>query len=118
MPTVKPKNRAAHRAHKTATVPRAKASDNRVTVRLKPELAEKLAEARRAQGQSLTQIIEAALEKHLAPAPRKPKLTLLEALTKHGVLGAVDMGPNASRDYKKDIGEYLEKKYPQHHGDR
>lgn len=118
MPTLKSETPSARRARATGAVPSAKASDNRVTVRLKPELAEKLSEARRERGQSVTQIIEAALEKHLAPAPKKPKLTLLEALKKHGVLGAVDLGPNASRDYKKDIGEYLEKKYPQHHGNR
>lgn len=118
MPAAKLKAPATRGSRKAAAMPRAKGSDNRVTVRLKPELAEKLAAARREQGQSVTQIIEAALEKHLAPAPKKPKLTLLEALKKHGVLGAVDLGPNASRDYKKDIGEYLEKKYPQHHGDR
>ena len=84
---------------------------DRVTVRLKPELAARLATAKRDQGQSVTEIIEAALEKHLPEAPRKPKMTLLEALKKHGVLGAVDLGPNASRDYKQLVAESIAEKY-------
>lgn len=112
MPTVKPKNRAAHRAHKTATVPRAKASDNRVTVRLKPELAEKLAEARREQGLSVTEVVETALERHFMMNPRKPRISLLDALKEQGLLGAVDMGPDASVRVKEYVGEYLDKKYP------
>lgn len=117
MPATKLKSLATRRPRKIA-VTSTKASDNRVTVRLKPELAEKLAEARRAQGLSVTQIIEAALEKHLAPVPKKPKLTLLEALEKHGLLGTVDLPADASVNYKKYVGEYLDKKYPQHRGSR
>lgn len=83
---------------------------DRVTVRLKPELAARLASAKQ-EGQSVTQIIEAALEKHLPETRRKPKLTLLEAFRKHGLLGTVDMPPDASVNYKKYIGEYLERKH-------
>lgn len=84
---------------------------DRVTVRLKPALAARLAVAKQEQGQSVTEIIEAALEKHLPEVPRKPKMTLLEAMKKHGVLGAVDLGPNASRDYKQLVAESIAEKY-------
>lgn len=88
------------------------AATGRISVRLKPVLAEKLAEAQREQGLSVTEIIEAALEKHLTViAPRKPRMTLLEAFEKNGVLGAVDLGPNASRDYKRLVAESIEEKY-------
>ena len=78
-------------------------------------VAADLAVAKREQGQSVTEIIEAALEKHLtAAAPRKPRMTLLEAFEKNGLLGTVDMPPDASRNYKQYISEYLDEKYPQH----
>ena len=88
---------------------------DRVTVRLKPALAARLAAAKREQGQSVTEIIETALENYLSvSAPRKPKMTLLEAFEKNGLLGTVDMPPDASRNYKQYISEYLDEKYPQH----
>lgn len=96
------------------TVPKSAASGkvaaDRVTVRLKPALAARLAAARQ-QGGNVTQIIEAALEKHLPEIRRKPKMTLLEALKKHGVLGAVDMGPDASTNYKQLVAESIAGKY-------
>ena len=90
------------------------AAADRVTVRLKPVLAEKLAEARREQGLSVTQVVEAALERHFQMTPRTPPMTLVEALKKHGLLGAVDMGPDASVRVKEGVGEYLDRKYPHH----
>lgn len=84
---------------------------DRVTVRLKPALAAMLAEVRRKQGLSVTQIVEEALEKHLMAATRRPKLSLLEAFEKHGLLGSVDMPADASVNYKQYVGEYLDRKH-------
>ncbi len=111
-----PKATALKRAARKPAVVKAKpTATGRISVRLKPALAEKLAEAQREQGHSVTEIIEAALEKHLsATMLRKPRMTLLEAFEKHGLLGTVDMPPDASRNYKKYISEYLDEKYPQH----
>ena len=63
---------------------------------------------------SVTQVVEAALERHFQMTPGKPAMTLIEALKKHGLLGAVDMGPDASRQVKESVGEYLARKYPHH----
>lgn len=84
---------------------------DRVTVRLKPALAARLAATQKQQGGSVTRIIEAALEKHLPEVRRKPKMTLLEALKKHGVLGAVDLGPDASTNYKQLVADSIAEKY-------
>jgi len=115
MKTANPiKTKTTKRPARKAATSKTVAAD-RVTVRLKPALAARLAVAKREQGQSVTEIIEAALEKHLtAAAPRKPRMTLLEAFEKNGLLGTVDMPPDASRNYKQYISEYLDEKYPQH----
>lgn len=84
---------------------------SRITVRLKPELAERLDAARRARKLSVTAVIEQALESYLAEAAAPPKLTLLDALKKHGVLAAVDMGPDASVNIKAEISGYLDSKH-------
>lgn len=83
----------------------------RITVRLKPELARRVDEERRARKLSATAVIEQALTEHLSRKVAAPKLTLLDALRKHGVLGSVDLGPDASINYKADIGRYLDDKH-------
>ncbi|MGQ0619623.1 MAG: CopG family transcriptional regulator [Panacagrimonas sp.] len=84
---------------------------DRVTVRLKPELARLLDEERRERGLKVTEVVEQALTEHFARRPRRGKLTLMEALQKHGVIGAVDLGPDASANYKVLVREAVDKKY-------
>lgn len=102
--------------YKAPTMAKRRASRvaDRVSVRLKPDLAKRLAQAKQEQGVNVTQIIEEALEKHLPVTVRKPKLTLLEALAKRGLLGSVNLPPDGSVNYKKHIGEYLDQKYAHH----
>lgn len=83
----------------------------RLSVRLKPELAERLDQARQTCGESVSSIVEQALTEYLdrnAPPRRVP---LLEALRKNGILGALDLGPHASRDYKELVAQSVAEKY-------
>jgi hypothetical protein len=84
---------------------------DRVTVRLKPELARQLDAERRETGRKLTEVVEMALAEHFARRPRRSRLTLMESLQKHGVIGAVDLGPDASIDYKTAIGQAPDAKH-------
>ncbi|MES0873212.1 ribbon-helix-helix domain-containing protein [Sinimarinibacterium thermocellulolyticum] len=83
----------------------------RVTVRLKPELARQLDAERRATGLTVTEVIEQALTGHFARQPRRGRLTLIQALQKHGVIGAVDLGPDASVDYKSGVRQAIDTKH-------
>lgn len=83
----------------------------RVTVRLRPELAAQLDAIRRSRKLSVTALIEQALTEHLGKLEGQPKLTLLDAFRKHGVLGAVDLGPDASRNYKELVAHSVAGKY-------
>jgi hypothetical protein len=87
---------------------------DRVTVRLKPELARQLDRERRETGLKLTEVVEQALVEHFARRPRRGRLTLMQALHEHGVIGAVDLGPEASTDYKTRVQRAIDAK----HGDR
>lgn len=111
-PTKTKTNVAKRKLRKPVAAMPAPGAADRVTVRLKPALAARLATAKRKQGQSVTEIIEAALEKHLSDMPpRKPRMTLLEAFEKNGLLGTCDMGPEASTNYKQLVAEAIEEKY-------
>lgn len=83
----------------------------RVSVRLKPELARQLDAERRASGRTVTEVVEQALIEHLARRPRRGRLTLMEALHKHGVIGAVDLGPDASVRYKSEVRQAIDAKH-------
>lgn len=84
---------------------------DRITVRLKPELAQLLDEERRERGLKVTEVIEQALTEHFARRPRRSKLSLLDALQKHGVIGAVDLGPEASAEYKAQVRKAIDDKH-------
>ncbi len=87
---------------------------DRVTVRLKPELAARLDAAKHAQGLSATQVIESALESHLPAARSAPRKSLIEVLRELGLVGCMDLGPDASVKVREGVREYLAKKYPHH----
>jgi metal-responsive CopG/Arc/MetJ family transcriptional regulator len=84
---------------------------DRVTVRLKPELARQLDQARRESGLKVTEIVEQALVEHFSSRPRRSRLTLIEALQKHGVIGAVDLGADASAEYKTLARQAIDAKH-------
>lgn len=106
------KTTTTKRVIRKSTTAKAKpAATGRVSVRLKPVLAEKLAEAQREQGLSVTQVVEAALESHFAATPTKPRMTLLQALEKHKLIGCLDLGPDASANYKQLVLDSVAEKY-------
>jgi len=54
---------------------------------------------------------EQALIEHFARRPRRGRMTLIAALQKHGMIGAVDLGPDASTDYKTLVRQAIDAKH-------
>ena len=84
---------------------------SRVTVRLKPNLAERLAAERKRSGASVTEVVEQALDKYFAQQAARPKMTLLKALKKNKLIGCLDLGPDASANYKQLVLNSVAEKY-------
>ncbi len=90
----------------------------RITVRLKPELAQQVDAARRARKVSATAVIEQALNEHLARAEPVSKLSVLDAFRKHRLLGAVDLGAGNAADHEAEVTQYLADKHGSGHGSK
>lgn len=99
------KYKTADKAAAPARVP------DRVSVRLKPDLAERLDELRRVRGASVTELVEQALGEFIERQSRPPRMGLLDALRKNGLLGTLDLGPDASKNYKELVAQSITEKY-------
>lgn len=84
---------------------------DRVSVRLKPDLAQRLDELRRERGASVTELVEQALSEFIERQSRPPRMALLDALRQNGLLGTLDLGPDASKNYKELVAQSITEKY-------
>jgi hypothetical protein len=82
----------------------------RINARIDDTLMEQLDEIRQLTGQTLTELLEAALAAYCDKAPKDAR-TAVEAFERAGFIGIAKGPRNLSRDYRKELTRSLERKH-------